>query len=47
MVDFAPQPERSYEELLTHRMAPGDIHTHVYAGHIPLLDENLKVNKYA
>lgn len=47
MVDFAPREERSYEELLTKRMGPGDIHTHVYASHIPLLDDNLKVNDYA
>lgn len=46
MVDFAPREERSYEELLTRRMGPGDIHTHLYASHIPLLDENLKVNDY-
>jgi dihydroorotase len=46
MVDFAPMPERSYEELLIQRMAPGDIHTHLYASHIPLLDENKKVNDY-
>ncbi len=46
MVDFAPQPTRSYKELLTERMAPGDIHTHLYASHIPLLDEDKKVNEY-
>ena len=46
MVDFAPRETRSYEELLTDRMAPGDIHTHLYASHIPLLDENLKINDY-
>ena len=46
MVDFAPMPERSYEELLIQRMAPGDIHTHLYASHIPLIDENKKINDY-
>ena len=46
MIDFAPQPTRTYEELLSERMAPGDIHTHLYAAHIPLLDENKKVNDY-
>jgi len=45
MIDFAPRPTRSYEELLEH-MSPGDIHTHLYASHIPLLDENKKVNDY-
>ena len=45
MIDFAPQPTRSYEELLE-RMSPGDIHTHLYAAHIPLLDEDKKVAAY-
>ncbi|MDA0840780.1 MAG: amidohydrolase/deacetylase family metallohydrolase [Planctomycetota bacterium] len=45
MIDFAPKPSRSYQELLE-RLNPGDIHTHLYAGHIPLLDENLVVNEY-
>jgi dihydroorotase len=46
MIDFAPKPTRSYEELLDH-MSPGDIHTHLYAAHIPLLDEDKQVNDYA
>ena len=45
MIDFAPQPTRSYEELLE-RMSPGDIHTHLYAAHIPLLDDDKKVADY-
>ena len=45
MIDFAPQPTRSYEELLE-RMSPGDIHTHLYAAHIPLLDADKKVADY-
>ena len=45
MIDFAPKPTRSYEELLE-RLAPGDMHTHMYARHIPLLDEDSKVNAY-
>ncbi len=45
MIDFAPKPTRSYEELLEH-MSPGDIHTHLYAAHIPLLDNNLQINDY-
>ena len=45
MIDFAPKPTRSYEELLE-RMSPGDIHTHLYAAHIPLLDEDKKVADY-
>ena len=46
MIDFAPKPTRSYRDLLLEKMSPGDIHTHLYAGHIPLLDGNLKVNDY-
>ena len=45
MIDFAPRPTRSYEELLE-RMSPGDIHTHLYAAHIPLLDADKKVADY-
>jgi dihydroorotase len=45
MTDFAPKPTRSYKELLE-RLSPGDIHTHLYAGHIPLLDEKKVVNDY-
>lgn len=45
MIDFAPRPTRSYQELLE-RLSPGDIHTHLYAAHIPLLDEDKKVNGY-
>jgi dihydroorotase len=46
MVDFRPLPERTYADLLLKHMRPGDIHTHMYAQHIPLLDENGKVNDY-
>lgn len=45
MIDFAPQPTRSYEELLE-RMSPGDIHTHLYAAHIPLLNADNRVADY-
>jgi dihydroorotase len=45
MIDFAPKPTRSYKELLE-RMAPGDMHTHLYASHIPLLDDDKKINDY-
>ena len=46
MVDYRPLPSRTYEELLLRHMRPGDMHTHMYAEHIPLLDENGKVNEY-
>lgn len=39
MVDFYPRPGRSYPDLLLKKMRPGDIHTHVYARHFPILDE--------
>jgi len=45
MIDFAPKPTRTYAQLLE-RMGPGDIHTHVYAAHIPLLDDERVVNGY-
>lgn len=46
MFDFAPRPERSYEDLLLKKLRPGDIHTHIYARHIPSLDPNGKVYDY-
>jgi len=46
MVDFRPQPTRTYADLLLKHMRPGDIHTHMYAQHIPLLDENGRVNEF-
>ncbi|HLG50357.1 MAG TPA: amidohydrolase/deacetylase family metallohydrolase [Chloroflexota bacterium] len=46
MFDFAPRPERSYADLLLKKMRPGDIHTHIYARHIPSIDENGKVYDY-
>jgi dihydroorotase len=47
MVDFWPRlPERSYPELILHRLRPGDIHTHVFAQQFPILDEAGKVNDF-
>jgi dihydroorotase len=47
MVDFWPRPpERSYQDLILHKLRPGDIHTHVYAQQFPLLDENGKLNRF-
>lgn len=47
MYDFHPRPpERSYEDLLLKKARPGDIHTHVFAAHIPCLDEHGKVPDY-
>jgi len=47
MVDFWPQPTRRYEDLLLRHLRPADMHTHVFASHIPLLDERGFVQDYA
>ncbi len=46
MIDFAPKQTRSYRDLLLEKLSPGDIHTHLYAQHIPLLNKNGTVNDY-
>ncbi|HIE26154.1 TPA: amidohydrolase/deacetylase family metallohydrolase [Candidatus Poribacteria bacterium] len=46
MADFRPMPTRSYKDLLLSHLRPGDIHTHMYAQHIPLLNEQGVVNDY-
>ncbi|MCS6859196.1 MAG: amidohydrolase/deacetylase family metallohydrolase [Abditibacteriales bacterium] len=46
MIDFYPQPERSYQDLILQKLSPGDIHTHLYASHIPLLNAQGEVNAY-
>jgi dihydroorotase len=46
MVDFRPMPTRSYKDLLLSHLRPGDIHTHMYAQHIPQLNEQGIVNDY-
>ncbi|MBV6433225.1 MAG: Adenine deaminase [Bryobacteraceae bacterium] len=47
MVDFGDfRPERPYEELVTKKLRPGDISTHMYLGSVPMLDENGKVRAY-
>ena len=43
MMDFYPTPQRSYSDMLD-KLSPGDIHTHMYGHHIPLLDADRKVN---
>jgi dihydroorotase len=45
MIDFAPTPRRTYGDMLD-KLSPGDIHTHMYAQHIPLLDADGRVNDY-
>jgi len=47
MIDFGRfRPERPYEDLVTSKMRPGDISTHMYIDHIHMLDANGKVNQY-
>ena len=41
MVDIWPRPGRTYPEILQ-KLRPGDIHTHFYAQHFPILDRDDK-----
>jgi len=47
MVDYADfRPERPFQDLVLHKLRPGDIYTHFYLGAVPMLDENGKVLPY-
>lgn len=47
MVDFGNfRPERPFQELVTKKLRPGDIYTHMYLGAVPMLDDNGRVNAY-
>jgi len=47
MVDFGTfRPQRPYEELVTSKLRPGDISTHMYLDDVPMLDEHGKVRPY-
>jgi dihydroorotase len=47
MIDFGVFPqERPYYELVTQRMAPGDISTHMFLGDVPWIDASGKVLDY-
>jgi dihydroorotase len=47
MIDFGLFPkERPYYELVTQRMAPGDISTHMFLGDVPWVDEKGKLLNY-
>ena len=47
MIDFGLFPrERPYYELVTERMAPGDISTHMFLGDVPWRDADGKVLNY-
>ncbi|MDR3120953.1 MAG: amidohydrolase/deacetylase family metallohydrolase [Clostridiales bacterium] len=46
MIDFCPNyepPGRTYEDLVTKKLRPGDIHTHVFAKQFPIVDDDGKV----
>jgi dihydroorotase len=44
MFDFWPRPDRTYADLILHKMRPGDIHTHVFAQQFPILLPDGKLN---
>ncbi len=44
MFDFWPRPERTYADLILHKMRPGDIHTHVFAQQFPIILPDGKLN---
>src|SRR5579862_5295150 len=47
MVDFGDfRPERPYQELVTKKLRPGDISTHMYLGAVPMIDDHGKVLPY-
>ena len=47
MVDFGWfRPERPYWQLVTERLRPGDISTHVFRGSVPWVDEKGKLYPY-
>src|SRR5215467_755491 len=47
MVDFGTfRPERPYQELVTMKLRPGDISTHMYLGAVPMLDDHGRVMPY-
>jgi dihydroorotase len=47
MVDFGYfLPERPYWQLVTERLRPGDISTHMFRGPVPWIDKNGKVYEY-
>ena len=47
MVDFAEfRKERPFQDLVTKRLRPGDIYTHLYLGAVPMLDSDGKLLPY-
>ena len=47
MVDFGTfRKERPFQELVLHKLRPGDIYTHLYLNSVPMLDDNGRVEPY-
>ena len=46
MIDYANHPDRTYRELITEHMRPGDMHTHMYGQQHAQIDEDRKVYDY-
>jgi len=47
MVDFGQfRPERPFEDLVTKKLRPGDISTHMFLASVPMLDETGRLRPY-
>jgi dihydroorotase len=47
MIDFGDfRSERPFQELVTKKLRPGDIYTHMYLGAVPMLDDHGRVMPY-
>jgi dihydroorotase len=47
MVDFGQfRPERPFEDLVTKKLRPGDIYTHMFLSSVPMLDESGRLRPY-
>src|SRR5215467_11821390 len=47
MVDFGVfRPERPYEDLVTKKLRPGDMYTHMFLSMVPMLDETGRLRPY-
>jgi dihydroorotase len=47
MIDFGNfRSERPFQELVTKKLRPGDIYTHMYLGAVPMLDDHSRLMPY-
>jgi dihydroorotase len=47
MVDFATfRPERPFQDLVLHKLRPGDIYTHMYLSAVPMIDDQGRLLPY-